>query len=119
MSSYFAHMLKSSLDQVTKRLREKKVFFGPARDLIFDMHIGVTYQNKYAKDCHRCGSTGHVANNCFFKDKKCFKCKEIGHTKERCPTKGINFEDIVDEDENDLEEGMYALNLYNFTVEIL
>ena len=81
----------------------------------FKVNPGKSNQN--GKECFRCGSSAHLANKCFFKDKKCFGCGKPGHTKERCRTKGINFEAVVDEDEEEIEEGIFTLNLYNFSVE--
>lgn len=36
------------------------------------------------RECYRCGSTGHQADKCQFKNKECFKCRRIGHTRRKC-----------------------------------
>ena len=73
--------------------------------------------NRNVSKCGRCGETSHSADSCPFKDRKCHGCKKFGHAKAMCRTRGINYEGIVEGEENsDLVEGLNALDLYKFSV---
>lgn len=62
--------------------------------------------------CFSCGNSGHVRNDCKFRDATCHKCKKKGHISPACKAKDKVFlltdHDDVPSDE-DLEE-MYAIS---------
>ena len=39
-------------------------------------------------NCYRCGDSRHLADNCLYRDKKCFKCEKTGHISKVCREKG-------------------------------
>ena len=86
--------------------------------------------NQNGRECYRCGSGRHLADRCPFKTQECFTCKQVGHTKRKCRSSGssisensernakIHFEEIenmdkqLEDDQQEVEQGMYCLNLY-------
>ena len=36
------------------------------------------------KECFRCGSQYHLANNCSFSNSECYNCGKTGHTRKKC-----------------------------------
>ena len=79
---------------------------------------GNNQKNNNRRECYRCGSLAHLADKCPFIDRVCYGCKKKGHAKSKCRAQGVNYEGVVvdQEDEDELEEGIYALNLYRFSV---
>ena len=76
-------------------------------------------QNSSSKsECFRCGSYAHFADKCPFKDRECYGCRKIGHSKSKCRTRSVNYEGVLEneDNENELEEEIYTLNLYRLDV---
>ena len=80
------------------------------------------------KECYRCGSLKHLADNCNFIHKECFGCKKPGHSIKMCKNKNngnrgqqdrvhfVEEEETPDveefEDDFGLGDGLHFLNLY-------
>lgn len=63
------------------------------------------------KPCFRCGGK-HAAEDCKFKNEKCFECKKTGHIGKMCRSKknlGRNQYVGFDTDEEDVDFGLYSL----------
>ena len=86
------------------------------------------------KECYRCGSTGHLADVCPFKNKECFSCNQTGHIRRKCymynrkketwsSSKNVNYvttgkdNEHVEDNQESLESGMDFLSLYTLEIE--
>ena len=73
-----------SLEEAAKRAKELQPPVKPPADVHQVKHYG----KNDGIVCHRCGSKGHKAPACRFKNAKCHSCGKIGHLKRVCRSKG-------------------------------
>ena len=69
-----------SLEEAAKRAKELQPPVKPPADVHQVKHYG----KNDGIVCHRCGSKGHKAPACRFKNAKCHSCGKIGHLKRVC-----------------------------------
>lgn len=70
-----------------------------AQELSTFTQVNKVYRKKPKQDskrtCYRCGKSGHLPQECWFKDKDCNNCGRKGHIERACQSKKLNVSEKV------------------------